>query len=416
MNSTLATLLRPHAVPMETLHANYGALLELVEKLIGVIPNCDPYLAIWPAAFRTYNVMVPNFLNLPFSLWGTGAPKDVVGLAMYVASRTAGCAYCAAHTSAFALRRGARPEKVARALDEGNAELTEEERAAIAIGRSMARVPAAVKDGERQELLRHFSPSQAEWIVLAISMMGFLNKFMDAVGVELEASTIDEVHRLIGPSGWSPGQHGDGGRPRLDVALPRPDGLRGSFGVVPLIPASLALDRLWTAGVPKRWPEVGDYLRQHTGGDFPVLSRLSNARAIRAIAVMLRDNLDPETTTLGLQNKYLAGLIYATIVEDAQLAVEMRRLAARDKVPAAQLDEVVNFARGSGRPPSRIDARGRAALSLARAASPSPAVVSAQVIDECRASDLPAPAIVELISWISVIQMLHRLLSFYPLS
>src|SRR5271170_4388496 len=124
---------------METLHAQYGALLKLVEKLIGVIPNCDPYLEIWPSAFRTYNVMVPNFLNLPFSLWGVGAPSDVVGLSMYVASRTAGCAYCSAHTSSFAIRRGARLEKVAHAFEERSAELTPGERAAVAVARSMAR-------------------------------------------------------------------------------------------------------------------------------------------------------------------------------------------------------------------------------------------------------------------------------------
>lgn len=400
---------------METLRANYGALLDLVEKLIGVIPNCDPYLEIWPPAFRSYNVMIPNFLNLPFSLWGTGAPKDVVGLAMYVASRTAGCAYCSAHTSAFALRRGARPEKVAGALEERNAALTPEERAAIVVARSMARIPANVTDAERQELLRHFSPGQAEWIVLGISMMGFLNKLMDAMGVELEASTIDEVCPIIGPSGWSPGQHGDGGRPRMDVAQPSPDGLRTHLGIVALIPAALSLDRLWTAGVPKKWPEVGDYLRRHTGNDFPVLSRLINLRAIRAIAVMVRDNLDPQTTTLGLTSKYLAGLVYGTLVEDAQLATEMRSLAAHAKVPASQIEAVVKFARGA-EPPSGVDAGGRAALSLARAASPSPAVISAQVIDECRTSGLPAAAIVELITWISVLQMLHRLNAFYPSS
>src|SRR5580693_322765 len=115
----LVSLLKADAVPFETLHARYGSLLKLVRKLIGVVPQCDPYLEIWPPAFRTYNVMVPNFLNLPFALWGAGAPSDVVGLAMYVASRTAGCAYCSAHTSSFALRRGARPEKVASALEEG---------------------------------------------------------------------------------------------------------------------------------------------------------------------------------------------------------------------------------------------------------------------------------------------------------
>ncbi len=61
----LVELLEQEAVPFETLHTRYGSLLELVRKLLGVVPNCDPYLEIWPPAFRTYNVMVPNLLNLP---------------------------------------------------------------------------------------------------------------------------------------------------------------------------------------------------------------------------------------------------------------------------------------------------------------------------------------------------------------
>src|SRR5437763_7895280 len=82
----LTELLQPEAVPLETLHARYGVLLELVRRLLGVVPNCDPYLEIWPPAFRTYNVMVPNLLNLPFLVWGLSAPRSTVGLAMYVSS------------------------------------------------------------------------------------------------------------------------------------------------------------------------------------------------------------------------------------------------------------------------------------------------------------------------------------------
>ncbi len=428
MDATLVSLLQPEAVPMETLHARYGALLKLVEKLIGVIPNCDPYLEIWPPAFRTYNVMVPNFLNLPFSLWGAGAPKDIVGLCLYVASRTAGCAYCSAHTSSFALRRGASPEKVAGAVDEGSTSHGPAERAAIDVARSLSRVPTTITDTERSELARHFTPAQVEWIVLGISMMGFLNKFMDAVGVELEGSTVDEVACVITPSGWSPGKHARTGRdgepgrgspnpsggPPSSAPLPSVDGLGVKLGVVPFIPSALALDGRWTAGVPKRWPDVGEHLRERTGHDFPLLGRLTQGRAIRAIAVMIRDNLDPESSVLGLPVKVQAGMVYATVVGDAALAAEVRKLAGKSRVPAGDLDAVVPFAKGSSPPPPGLDDRAQAALLLARAASPSPAVVSREVVEACTASKLPPAAIVELVSWLSVLQMVHRLAAFYP--
>jgi alkylhydroperoxidase family enzyme len=411
VNESLTSLIRADAVPMETLQRRYGALLQLVEKLIGVMPNCDPYLEIWPPAFRTYNVMVPNFLNLPFTLWGAGAPGDVLGLAMYVASRTAGCAYCSAHTSSFALRRGARPAKVASALDEGRDELNDAERAAVAVARALSRVPASDPTAERAELLRHFPPKQAEWIVASIAMMGFLNKFMDAMGVELESATMAEVVGVIGPSGWDPGKHADGAPPATPP--PSADGLGTKLGVIPLIPTALSLDRRWTSGVPTSWPDVGRYLREHTGADFSVLSRLTQARVIRAVGVMLRDNLDPGTSTIGLPTKHLAGLVYATVVGDEPLAAEVRRLAEHGRVPAGDQEAAVAFARGAALPAGG-DAARRAALILARGASPSPAEIDAEVLAVCREARLPAAAIVELVAWISVLQMIHRLNLFYP--
>jgi alkylhydroperoxidase family enzyme len=59
------------------------------------------------------------------------------------------------------------------------------------------------------------------------------------------------------------------------------------------------------------------------------------------------------------------------------------------------------------------DPRRRAALALSRAASPSPARIDAGVVATCREAGLSAPAIVELVCWLSVLQMLHRLACFY---
>jgi hypothetical protein len=50
---TLSAMLQDEAVPMAVLHERYGSVLELVRRVIGVVPNCDPYLMIWPPVFRT---------------------------------------------------------------------------------------------------------------------------------------------------------------------------------------------------------------------------------------------------------------------------------------------------------------------------------------------------------------------------
>lgn len=378
---TLVTLLEQEAVPFDVLHARYGALLELVRKLLGVVPNCDPYLEIWPPAFRTYNVMVPNLLNLPFLMWGGGAPRATVGLAMYVSSRSAGCMYCSAHACTFALRRGATVEEVASALDRDPA-LSAADRAAVEVARQLSVVPAAVDDAARAALRRHFSEDDAEWIVLAVAMMGWLNKTMDALGVPLEPETVGEVGGVIGRSGWTPGKHLR--EPVASREAPPTDTFSTQVSLLRHAPKALSLDKAWTRGVPDRWPAVGDYLKQQTGYAFPVLSRLRHRRAVRAIGAMIRENLGERV--IGREEKLAAGLIYAEAVGNPELAVALLALGAQ----------------------ARSDAP---VLRLARALAPSPARVDADAFSAAR--ELPPAGIVELVSFLALLQLLHRLTSYY---
>jgi alkylhydroperoxidase family enzyme len=389
MNATLLPLLQDDAVPIDTIRGRYGGLLDLIRTMIGVVPGCFPYLEIWPVGFRSYSVMVPNLLNLPILLWGVAAPRHLVGLAMYAASRTAGCAYCSAHSCSFALRRGAPPASIVGALD---AAADPGARAVVAAARALSSVPATITDDERANLSANLPPAQVEWIVLAIAMMGFLNKFMDAVGVELEAGVAGEVQALIAPSGWNPGKHLSGTVP--DSPPPRADSLATRLSVLRHAPTAMSLDRKWTAGVPSRWPAVGEFLQEKTGHDFPVLSRLTRRRAIRAIATMVRDNFDEATSVVGLSLKARLGCVYAEAVGGTTLAGAMERLSQR-------------------RPHDANDARTRAALALTRAASSSPSQIDAGVVEACRAAPLAAAGIIEIVVWLSVLQMLHRLSEFY---
>lgn len=405
----LTPLLRDSMVSWETLHERYGPLLKVVDTVLGVVPNCDRYLEIWPPAFRTYNIMVPNFLNLPVPVFGVGGPPaSVVGLAMYVASRTAECPYCSAHACSFALRRGAAPDKVAAALVPDGGTFSAGELAAIAVARSLARIPCELTASERAELIGAYGERHAEWIVLGAVMMGFLNKFMDAVGVELEQSVVAEISETIGTE-WTPGKAGA----LLDPAAPsRPappvDGLRTKLRLLPLLPAVIQADRKWQRGVPGRWPDAGAFLRERTGHDFPVLARLHSDRVRRSIASMLLTNLDPASSDVGIDTKVLAGAVFAEIVDDGHLAEDVGALARHAGIGADQLAQTTAFARGddTAAPP---DSPVGAALFLARAASYSPARIDGTTIAACSESGLPAAAIIEMISWLAVLQMLHRL-------
>lgn len=410
---TLAPLLWSERVPMETLHQRYGPMLEFVRILIGVVPNCDPYLEIWPPAFRSYNLMVPNLLNLPFSVLGVGsAPTADVGLAMYVASRAAECPYCSAHTCSYALRRGAVIETVARALDPDRP-FTAREKAVIAVARSLARVPCELDDGERHAFDEQLTPGEREWIVHGIVNMGFLNKFMDAIGVELEASTVAETQATMGED-WTPGKASSDLPDSLPtVSPPSADTIWTKLSVLPHVPGALRLDQKWQRGVPSTWPAVAEYLKEQVGHDFPVLSRFQAKRVIRAVATMIRDNLDAETTVLGLPEKVMAGSIFCAVIDDDALAQDVARLGERHGVTEGQREAAFRFGKDPSLVLAAVDERSRVIFRLARAASPSPAQITADLVAECRAVALKPAEIVELICWLSVLQMLHRLTSYF---
>jgi alkylhydroperoxidase family enzyme len=414
--ASLTPLLRDSMVEWDVLHRRYHGLLRLVDTLIGVVPNCDRYLEIWPPAFRTYNIMVPNLLNLPIPVFGVGGPPaGVVGLAMYVSSRTAGCAYCSAHTCSFALRRGAAPDKVAAALLPDQGSFTKGELAAVAVARSLAAVPCELTTTERDELVAVYGARDAEWIALGAVMMGFLNKFMDVIGVELEQSTVAEVADTMGAD-WSPGKAGadlDPSSPRRPV--PPPDGLRTKLGLLPLLPAAIRFDRRAQQGTPKRWPEVGRYLAGHTGHEFPVLEQLHSSRARRAVASMLRENLDPGSSVIGTAPKVMAGAIFATVVESDRLLDDARALARRAGVDDDGVKGAVAFAGGDDSANPAEDPSGAAMLTLARAASSSPARIDGSTVAACTAAGVGAAAIVEMAAWLSVLQMLHRLTCYLQL-
>ena len=79
-------------------------------------------------------------------------------------------------------------------------------------------------------------------VVLGIAMMGFLNKFMDATGVDLEQSTYSEVAATMG-AGWSAGKAGGALDARApSTSPPMADGLRKKISLVPLFPGALKLD------------------------------------------------------------------------------------------------------------------------------------------------------------------------------
>ena len=437
MNETLAQQVEPEQVSGEELDENYRPMLRMVRELIGVTPNCNPILEIWPTGFRTFNILVPNLLNLPGAMLGQGAPKELVGIAMYASSKAAGCPYCTAHHCSFAIRRGANPDALLGRRSDVEAAVAD-------LAAAMAVAPSVVTVAHVRAVEQHLSAEEVEWIVLAVGLGGFLNKFMDAMGVELESRTIADVQALLRPTGWKPGKHirsphveqptsrSEPSLDRLEHPLPPPepawaaldtshaiplDGFGTYLRLLRQTPGAVKSERSWTKGVSGRIGPALLMLEDQVGYGFPILAMLRSQKAIKALATAIRDNLDPDTTRVGIEAKLLAGLVYAGHVEAHVLADELIYLIDR-LVPGADPRLVVAIRRFAAAPtavsefPPGLTTKQAAALLLAKAAAPSPSEVS-EITVATIGPYLKADEIVELVVWLGLLQTLARLYAFF---
>lgn len=422
MTKTLAESLKHASVDWNTLHRNYNPQLNLVRELIGIIPNCDPILEIWQPGFRTYNLLVPNMFNLPNTLFGSRSFKASMGLSMYASSKAA-CAYCTAHTCSFALRRGTNAEAIAGSR-------TAKEQAVVTLAEKLAHIPSMLTLADVEAVKQYFSLAETEWLVFAISMMGFLNKFMNAVGVELEQEAINGTAELLSKTGWEPGIHaGDDYSITKSVTPPR-DNLFTYLRVIRQAPGAVLWEKKFTGGVPSAYPAAAEYLKQHTGYSFSILKPVKTGRVMRTLTTVLRENLDKGLTETGLKMKMYAGFIFSTLVRNDVLETEIKNLSSHlapalnnemytslDKISQMEIptdSATCNKLIASLQQHFLLTEKEAAVILLAVAASYSPAQVNDAIVETITKYIEPA-GIVEIIVWLSVLQLLNRLSSYYTL-
>ena len=140
----------------------------------------------------------------------TSIPRELQQLIALVASHSAGCRYCQAHTAHGADKIGVEDAKIAAAFEFETSPLFDErERAVLRIARDAACVPNRTTDAQFEALDAYYDAKAVVEIVAVISMFGFLNRWNDTMATELEAGPLAFAHDQLGPAGWEPGRHAD---------------------------------------------------------------------------------------------------------------------------------------------------------------------------------------------------------------
>lgn len=433
LNTTLASILKKDAIPFEQVKEEYKPVLGLVKSLIGVSPNSNVLLAIWPATLRTYNLLTPNLLNLPQLLLGNQSFKTMIGLAVYTSSRASGCPYCTVHTCAFAVRNGVNKEAIVGTVDKVGKTKNQspKEKAVIDFATAMAVVPAKLQKTHIDELHKHFSQKEIELLANAICLTAFWNKFMDALGLELEDEAIEETGKLLSASGWLPGKHVSG-----DFVVPKKDNahkinnLTTIFRLAKHIPGAIALENKWLKGVPDNYKLASQFLKENVGYEFPFLANINQSRVIKALTAALKENLNAQNTTLGLPVKCFSAIIFASAIGNKTLLNEFVKMSnsiapniTKDSIQKAIEIGKSNIEYNQAKLDTEINqltsnygwsVQEAVAIVLAKAASPSPAYINGFIVERVE-SDLLSKQVIELLGWLSLGQLLHRLFVYFDI-
>jgi uncharacterized peroxidase-related enzyme len=178
-------------------------VLEAARKRMGFVPNSQLIMQRKPKILKGFAALSAA-VNDPEG----EVPNSFKRLIAHVASRSAGCQYCMAHTAEGAHKQGIDDEKLEAVWSYQTSPLfTPAERAALDVAVAAGNVPNAVTDEMFLELKKHWTEGQIVEIVAVIAIFGFLNRWNDTMATPLEDEPAHFGEAHLARHGWTIGKH-----------------------------------------------------------------------------------------------------------------------------------------------------------------------------------------------------------------
>lgn len=178
-------------------------LAEFYQETLGFTPNSlftmmhRPRIAL---AFQEMNKAVMENKGRV-----TSALKRLIA---YLSSMTAGCRYCEAHAIRAAERYGSEQDKMNHIWEyKTYPAFTDAERAAFDLAIAASTVPNSNNDEISENMRTHWDDGEIVEILGVIALFGYLNRWNDSMGTQLEEPAAEDGNKFLGKKGWTRGKH-----------------------------------------------------------------------------------------------------------------------------------------------------------------------------------------------------------------
>ena len=126
----------------------------------------------------------------------------------YLSSMTTGCRYCEAHAIRAAERYGSSKERLENIWEyKSNVAFSESDRAMFDLAIAASQVPNGVSEEIKARAKKFFSDGEIVEILGVVALFGYLNRWNDSMGTELENPAVKSAEKILKERGWEVGKH-----------------------------------------------------------------------------------------------------------------------------------------------------------------------------------------------------------------
>ena len=134
--------------------------------------------------------------------------SDLKRLIAYISSMTTGCRYCEAHAIRAAVRYGSPKDKLQHIWEyKTYPAFSDGERAAFDLAVAASSVPNAVDDEISSKMRKYWNEGEIVEILGVIALFGYLNRWNDSMGTQLESPAAEDGDKYLSKNGWNIGKH-----------------------------------------------------------------------------------------------------------------------------------------------------------------------------------------------------------------